>query len=81
MEETKIQIKDFFSRFFDVDNLADDIDIFANGYVNSLFAMQLISWIEKEFSVAVEDDDLQLTNFNSVNAITGFIERKSSIVA
>jgi methoxymalonate biosynthesis acyl carrier protein len=77
MSEYSKKIRDFFSRFFKTDGLADTDDIFAGGYVNSLFAMQLIAWLEKEFSIAVEDDDLQLTNFNSVNAITSFILKKN----
>jgi acyl carrier protein len=77
MSEYSKNIRAFFSRFFKTDGLADADDIFAGGYVNSLFAMQLIAWLEKEFSITVEDDDLQLTNFNSVNAITSFIQKKN----
>lgn len=74
--EKRIVIKNFFSRFFDTSSLADSDDIFAAGYVNSLFAMQLIAWIEKEFKIAIEDEDLQLKNFNSIDAISGFVNQK-----
>lgn len=81
MEQNKIRVREFFSRFFRAEGLADGDDIFAGGYVNSLFAMQLIAWIEKEYGLTVEDDDLQLSNFNSVNAITSFIARKPALTA
>jgi methoxymalonate biosynthesis acyl carrier protein len=77
MDEHKRQIREFFSRFFQSAELADTDDIFASGYVNSLFAMQLIAWLEKEFVVAIEDTDLQVSNFNSVSAIAGLLERKA----
>lgn len=79
--ETRNTIREFFGRFFDANELKDDDDIFSAGYVNSLFAMQLIAWLEKEFDLSVEDDDLQLTNFNSVDAILGFVEKKNTATA
>lgn len=65
----------FLEQFIDVD-VADDEDLFASGLVNSLFAMQLVLFVEKEFSIKVENEDLDLANFRSVNAITGFIQHK-----
>jgi acyl carrier protein len=56
--------------------VADDEDLFASGLVNSLFAMQLVLFVEKEFSIKVDNEDLDLDNFRSVSAITGFIQRK-----
>ncbi len=57
-------------------NLADDEDFFQKGFVNSLFAMQLVLFVEKEFQLRVGDDDLVLENFNSTNAISALVERK-----
>jgi acyl carrier protein len=77
-ELNKGSIREFFSRFFITDKLGDADDIFSGGYVNSLFAMQLMAWLEKEFDVVVADSDLQIDNFNSVNSIVAFIERKTT---
>ncbi|MFM2058203.1 MAG: hypothetical protein RLY71_2588 [Pseudomonadota bacterium] len=65
----------FLEQFIDVD-VDDDEDLFASGLVNSLFAMQLVLFVEKEFAVKVENEDLDLANFRSVGAITGFIAHK-----
>jgi acyl carrier protein len=51
------------------------------GFVNSLFAMQLVLFVEKEFDVRVENDDLDLENFRSANAIVRFVERKQAPVS
>ena len=56
---------------------SDDDDIFELGFVNSLAAMKLINYIELEFSIAVDDEDMDLANFNSVNSIVNFINNKS----
>ena len=76
MSEYSGKIREFFSRFLNTEDLDDTDDIFAGGYVNSLFAMQLIAWLESEFSFIVEDSDLDLGNFNSVAAVAGFIQGK-----
>ena len=76
MDDTKEKIRQFFSQFFRARDLQDGDDIFALGFVNSLFAMQLVMWVEREFNVKVEDDDLELSNFNSVNAVAAFVARK-----
>jgi len=81
MNDRKTQIKGFLSRFFRNHELTDDEDIFALGFVNSLLAMQLVQFVEKEFSITVEDDDLDLDNFRTVNAIDALIERKVPVHA
>jgi len=67
----------FLGQFISVE-VADDVDVFASGLVNSLFAMQLVLFIESEFAVKVENDDLDYDNFRTLNAIAGFVERKRS---
>ncbi|MEP7339827.1 MAG: phosphopantetheine-binding protein [Acidobacteriota bacterium] len=77
-DSTKASIREFLSRFFRGYDLRDDEDIFALGYVNSLFAMQLVMFVEKQFLITVEDEDLEMDNFRSINALAGLIERKSA---
>lgn len=77
-DSRKEKIREFLSRFFRGHEVADDQDIFALGFVNSLIALQLVNFVEKEFGVSVEDDDLDLDNFRSINAIDGFVESKSA---
>ena len=53
----------------------DDDHIVRLGYVNSIFAMRLLNFVEREFSVTVGDDDIKLENFASVNAILALVNR------
>jgi acyl carrier protein len=59
-------------------SLGDDDNIFALGYVDSPFAIQLICFIEEEFEIKVGDNDLDLDNFTSVNRIAEFVGRKKA---
>jgi len=58
-------------------DLNDDDDLFELGIVNSLFAVQLVTFIEKTFVIEVEMDDLDIDNFKSLNATTAFVIRKN----
>ncbi|MDG0871290.1 acyl carrier protein [Paenibacillus thiaminolyticus] len=80
MEDAKVKIKQFVSRFFRKHELQDDDDIFSLGYVNSLFAMQLVMFLEKEFHIRVDNQDLDLNNFRSIHKIIELIERKAGVV-
>jgi methoxymalonate biosynthesis acyl carrier protein len=53
-------------------------DIFERGLVNSMFALQLVNFIESRFHLEIADDDLVLENFNSAVALAKFVERLQS---
>lgn len=73
---TEQTVRNFLGDFFDVSGVADDDNIFELGLVNSLFAMQLVNFIEQEFDVTVDNDDLDIQNFKSVSAISALINSK-----
>jgi acyl carrier protein len=77
MEDNKNKVRLFLARFFRKHELADDEDIFSLGFVNSLFAMQLVMFLEKEFSIKINNHDLDFANFRTINAIVNLIDRKS----
>jgi methoxymalonate biosynthesis acyl carrier protein len=74
----KKRITEFIARFMRNHDLQPDEDIFALGFVNSLFAMQLVLFVENEFGLVVENEDLDIDNFRTVNAIASLIERKTT---
>jgi acyl carrier protein len=78
MDPVQGKIKEFLSRFFRAHELQPEEDIFALGFVNSLLAMQLVAFVEKELGVTVADEDLDLDNFRSIQAIADFVARKRS---
>jgi methoxymalonate biosynthesis acyl carrier protein len=50
-------------------------DLFADGMINSMFALELVVQIENMFNVAVEGRDLDMANFRSVNAMANLVRR------
>ncbi|AWK88334.1 acyl carrier protein [Azospirillum thermophilum] len=75
------KIVDFMARAFQRDDVPVDEDIFASGFATSLFAMQLVDFVEREFGITVEAEDLELDNFRSVAAVAALVERKTARAA
>ncbi|MGD2089844.1 MAG: acyl carrier protein [Candidatus Aminicenantes bacterium] len=80
--ELKEKIRQFIEAnlvvFEDEAEFTDSDNIFEMGFVNSLFAMKLVSYIEQEFGIEVDNEDLEISNFNSVDRIVGYIENKKA---
>jgi methoxymalonate biosynthesis acyl carrier protein len=76
LDEVKTKTRSFISSHFRNFELKDDDDIFSLGFVNSLFAMQLVMFVEKEFHLKVHDDDLIIDNFRTVNAVMELVTKK-----
>lgn len=70
-------IRSFILSSIPVGSLDDDANLFESGIVNSLFAVQLMTFIEKTFAIEMGRDDLEIENFKSVNATTAFVLQKN----
>lgn len=74
--DIKQKLRNFFGKFMDMTEVNDDDNIFEKGLVNSLFAMQLVSFVEKEFEVTINNDELDLENFKNINSIENLLNSK-----
>ena len=74
--EASQAIREFITSAVSIPNLDDEADLFESGIVNSLFAVQLMTFIEKKFAIEVGMDDLDMANFKSVQATAAFVSRK-----
>ena len=55
-----------------------DQDLFADGLITSMFAMELVVRLEQSFGVAIVGPDLKLANFRSVAAMADLVQRLQS---
>ncbi|PRT34006.1 acyl carrier protein [Bacillus anthracis] len=76
MMTVKEKIRAFLAKYFDVNEIEDTDNIFEKGLVNSLFAMNLVHFIEKEFDISIDNMELDLDNFKDINSIIALIEKK-----
>lgn len=78
MKGTTDRLRTYLSQRLGTDSLHDDDDIFASGLVNSLFAMELVLFVEAEFSIKIENEDLHMDSFRTISALADLIERKTA---
>jgi acyl carrier protein len=77
-QSTKETIKNFILDSINIPELDDDDNLFESGIVNSLFAVQLMTFLEKAFNIEVTMDDLSMDNFESINATSSFVQKKQN---
>lgn len=77
-QELRKKIQVFLQDNIPNQHIEDDDDIFKLGYVNSLFSLKLIGFIESAFSISILDDELDIANFNSIDAMTSFVHAKKT---
>jgi methoxymalonate biosynthesis acyl carrier protein len=56
-------------------SVAPDHDLFSSGLVSSMFAMQLVVFLEETYDIAIVGPELKLDNFRTVQAMTGLVLR------
>jgi|LSQX01.2.fsa_nt_gb acyl carrier protein len=72
------QLRIFISEvtFTDIDKIKKDTMIFDEGLFDSLGFLSLVGYLQDEFGIEVEGDELNEENFESIDAIVAFIENK-----
>ncbi len=81
MNETKGKIKTFIIENFlfgSEDGLKDETSFLEEGIIDSTGILELVTFLEEEFSIAIEDEELIPENLDSINNVTAFLERKTA---
>ena len=81
MSELKQKIRNFVVENFlfgQADGLADDSSFLEQGIVDSTGVLELVAHLEKHHGIKVRDEELIPDNFDSINAIAAYLERKQS---
>ena len=56
-------------------NWEPDVDLFESGSVASLFALELVVFLEEAFGIEIEGRDLRLDNFRTIQTMTSLVQR------
>jgi acyl carrier protein len=78
MEETRETIRAFLGERLPA-AFDDDDDLFATSLVSSLFALELVLFVEEEFGIKIENQDLERDNFRTVNSLAQLVARKTAL--
>lgn len=73
----KQTIRDFLSTLTQRDiQIGDDDSLLATKLLDSLKVIELIVFLESQFNVEFDSDDLTPDNLDTINALVGLLERK-----
>ena len=79
MLDPKTQIRAFIIENFLFGNaasFADDTSFLEEGIIDSTGVLELITFLEEEFAIKVDDQELTPENLDSVNNVLTFLEAK-----
>ena len=58
--------------------IGDDTPLLTSGIIDSISALQLVDFLEKEFGIEFEAHEVDQENINSVDLIESFVQTKMS---
>jgi acyl carrier protein len=74
------QVRDFISVNFlfdgDARQIDDEVSLIEQGIVDSTGVLELVLFVEETYGLSVDHADLVPENFDSVNALVGYVERR-----
>lgn len=56
--------------------LDDNAALIEGGIIDSMNLIRLVAFIEEKFRIKISEDELDIDNFRTVNALTDFINKK-----
>lgn len=84
MNEIKEQIRQFLYELIPNGkslNLLDDTPLRTSGIVDSMNMLQIVSFIEERFGIQVEAHEADVDNFDRIEAMAAFVQRKQAAAA
>ena len=79
MSELKETIRAFVVENFlfgNDENLEDNTSFLDEGIIDSTGILELVSFLEEEFSITVDDEELTPENLDSINNVTAYLGQK-----
>lgn len=79
--DPKERVRQFILKNFyvaDASTLADEASLLDQGIIDSTGVLEVIAFIEDEFSVKVEDEEMLPENLDSIKRIVEFVARKQA---
>ncbi|MEA4824990.1 MAG: acyl carrier protein [Clostridiaceae bacterium] len=71
---TQEKILEFFKEKKKADGLSFDTDLFKGGYIDSLFALEMVVYLEDTFRIRLRNTDINEENFRTIDAIAAVVD-------
>jgi acyl carrier protein len=64
-----------------VKTIGDDESLLRTGVISSLGMMEVVEWVESNFGVSVDPDEITEQNFDTLRGIARFVASKANVQA
>ena len=83
MEKVKTKVKNYIKNNFlfgySENEITDNLSFLELGVLDSTGIMELVTFIEREFKISVEDQEIIPENLDSISSIVNLVVRKQSL--
>ncbi len=79
MQQIKEKIFQYLAQLKNADGLTYDTELFKSRYITSLFALQIVVFIEDEFKIKLSRKEINEKNFHSINAMAALVAMRLGI--
>ena len=83
MEKVKAKVKKYIENNFlfgySENEITDNLSFLELGILDSTGIMELVTFIEREFKIKVEDQEIIAENLDSINSIVNLVVRKQLV--
>ena len=62
----------------EVDEFSDKDSLLETGVIDSLAMIELIAFLEEKYGISIDEDDMIPENFDSIEAIVTYVNRRQS---
>ena len=79
MAENRERVRGFIIKNFlfgDDDGLKDDASFLDEGVIDSTGVLELVAFLEEDFGITVEDDELVPENLDSIDNVVEYLQKK-----
>ena len=78
-QEVAVAVEEFVRREFSIsatdDNFDHNVDLFEDGYVDSVGVIELLAFLESAFGVDIPEEDLFSPEFSTIHGIAAIVSR------
>ena len=78
-DDVRKRLREFVAKNFylaDPDSFDDKTSFLDRGIIDSTGVLELVTFVENEYGLAVADEDMVPANFDSIDALVAFVGRK-----
>ena len=72
--DTRERIFQFFADRKKADGLTYDTELLKSRHITSLFALEIVMFVEREFKIKLSKKEISTDNFHSISAIAALVD-------